>query len=139
MATAETILLHFQGGQHGTLPRVGISSVHGINPDGMGFSVNVCLPYRVTVRVMVKVWAVVRLFGKLVTTSSHFGQVDEIYHDLLHHVDLTCRNEMLCRICVAHVPPRKHVPDHAGYTAPTRQHELDHTDRTDHTDHTDQE
>ena len=23
---------------------------------------------------------------------------------------------------------------HAGYTAPTRQHELDHTDHTDHTD-----
>ena len=30
--------------------------------------------------------------------------------------------------------------DHAaGYTAPTRQHELDHTDHTDHTHHTDQE
>ena len=32
--------------------------------------------------------------------------------------------------------------DDAGYAAPTRQHELDHTDhtnRTDHTDHTDQE
>ena len=30
--------------------------------------------------------------------------------------------------------------DDAGYAAPTRQHELDHTDhtnRTDHTDHTD--
>ena len=25
--------------------------------------------------------------------------------------------------------PRKHVQDHAGYTAPTRQHELDHTDQ----------
>ena len=31
------------------------------------------------------------------------------------------------------------VLDHAGYTAPTRQHELDHADHTDHTDHTDQE
>ena len=29
--------------------------------------------------------------------------------------------------------------DHAGYTAPTRQHELYHTDHTDHTNHTDQE
>ena len=52
---------------------------------------------------------------------------------------LTCRRDMLCRICVVQIQPRKHVPDHAGYTAPTRQHELDHTDRTDHTDHTDQE
>ena len=25
----------------------------------------------------------------------------------------------------------------AGYTAPTQQHELDHTDHTDHTDHAD--
>ena len=32
--------------------------------------------------------------------------------------------------------------DHADFSAPTRQHELDHTDHTDHTDltdHTDQE
>ena len=27
--------------------------------------------------------------------------------------------------------------DHADFTAPNRQHELDHTDRTDHTDNTD--
>ena len=33
--------------------------------------------------------------------------------------------------------PRKHELDHADYTAPTRQHELDHTDHTAHTDHTD--
>ena len=32
---------------------------------------------------------------------------------------------------------RKHALDHAGYTAPTRQHVLDHTDHTDHTDRTD--
>ena len=29
---------------------------------------------------------------------------------------------------------RKYVLNHAGYTATTRQHELDHTDHTDHTD-----
>ena len=47
---------------------------------------------------------------------------------------------MLCRICIwiAQIQPRKHVLDDAGYcTAPTRQHELDHTEHTDHTDHTD--
>ena len=38
---------------------------------------------------------------------------------------LTCRSEVLCRI---------HVLDYAGYTAPTRQHELAHTDHTDRTD-----
>ena len=37
------------------------------------------------------------------------------------------------------IQPRKLVLDHADYTAPTRQHELDHTDHTDHADHTDQE
>ena len=35
--------------------------------------------------------------------------------------------------------PSEHVLHHAGFTAPTRQHELDHTDHADHTDHTDQE
>ena len=35
------------------------------------------------------------------------------------------------------IQPRKYVLDHAGSTAPTRQHELDHTDHTDHTDHAD--
>ena len=31
--------------------------------------------------------------------------------------------------------PREHVlVGHADYTAPIRQHELDHTDHTDHTD-----
>ena len=39
---------------------------------------------------------------------------------------------MLCRICIVQIQPRKHVlVDHAGYAAPTRQHELDHTDHTD--------
>ena len=36
---------------------------------------------------------------------------------------------MLWRICVVQIQPRKHVLDHADYTAPTRQHELDHTDQ----------
>ena len=45
---------------------------------------------------------------------------------------------MLCRICAVQIKPRKHVlVEHAGCTAPTRQHELDHTDHTEHTDHTD--
>ena len=44
---------------------------------------------------------------------------------------------MLCRICTVQIHPRKHVRDHAGFTAPTRQHELDHTDHTHHTHHTD--
>ena len=29
------------------------------------------------------------------------------------------------------IQARKYVPDHADYTAPTRQRELDHTDHTD--------
>ena len=46
---------------------------------------------------------------------------------------------MLCRICEVQIHPGKHVLDHAGCMAPTRQRELDHTDHTDRTDHTDQE
>ena len=41
---------------------------------------------------------------------------------------------MLCRIWIAQIQLRKLVLDHADYTAPTRQHELSHTDHTDHTD-----
>ena len=44
---------------------------------------------------------------------------------------------MLCSICAAHIQPKIHALDRAGYTAPTRQHELDYTDHTDHTDHKD--
>ena len=32
------------------------------------------------------------------------------------------------------IQPRKDALDHADFTAPTQQHELDHTDHTDHTD-----
>ena len=42
---------------------------------------------------------------------------------------LTCW-EMLRRICMVQIQPRKHVLDHAGYTASTRRHdELDHADQ----------
>ena len=38
------------------------------------------------------------------------------------------RDEMFCRICVSTDPTQESCPiDHAGYTAPTRQRELDHT------------
>ena len=36
---------------------------------------------------------------------------------------------MLCRICIVQIQPRKYVLYHADHTAPTRQHELDHTDQ----------
>ena len=50
-------------------------------------------------------------------------------HDLdIYRQILTCRYEMLCGICVAQIQPRKHVLDDARHTAPTRQHEPDHTD-----------
>ena len=40
-------------------------------------------------------------------------------------------------LSVQHRSNPGNVVDHAGYTASTRQHELDHIDHTDHTDHTD--
>ena len=62
-----------------------------------------------------------------VSTISHVGQTDQIDHDLLDHLYiLTCRNEMLCRICIVQIQPRKYVLDHADYEAPTMPHELDH-------------
>ena len=60
---------------------------------------------------------------------------DDIGHTRYHALDrlltvdpLTCRYDMLCRIYTVQIQLRKHVPDHADCTAPTRQHELDHTD-----------
>ena len=41
-------------------------------------------------------------------------------HDLDNLEILTCRYEMLCRICTVQVNPRKHAIDHADFTAPTR-------------------
>ena len=68
-------------------------------------------------------------------------RTDNIDHDLdlIYIIELlTCLRERLCRICIVHIHPRKYVLDRAaGYTAPTQQHELDHTDHTDHTDHAD--
>ena len=63
---------------------------------------------------------------------AHVGQMGQM--TILTFSILTCRYEMLCRICVVQIQPRKHALDYAGYTAPTQQHELDHTDHTDHTD-----
>ena len=33
---------------------------------------------------------------------------------------LTCRDEVLRRICIVHIQPRKRVQDQADYTAPTQ-------------------
>ncbi|CAM9480770.1 unnamed protein product [Laminaria digitata] len=38
---------------------------------------------------------------------------------------------MLCVICIEQIQPGKHVLVHADHTAPTWQHELDHTDQED--------
>ena len=45
-------------------------------------------------------------------------------------------NMIFCtyRVCIVHIQPRKRVLDRAHFTAPTRQHELDHTNHTNHTD-----
>ena len=59
---------------------------------------------------------------------AHVGQMGQM--TILTFSILTCRYEMLCRICVVQIQPRKHALDRAGYTAPTRQRELDHTDHT---------
>ena len=42
-----------------------------------------------------------------------------------------CRCQKLWRVCLAgQIQPRKRVLDRADHTAPTRQHERDHTDHT---------
>ena len=42
----------------------------------------------------------------------------------LDHLDLNCHYEMLCRICVVQIQPRKYRVYDADYTASARQHEL---------------
>ena len=57
-------------------------------------------------------------------TISHVGQTTILLTQIL-----ACCCEMLRRICVSQIQRRKHALDHADCTAPTRQHELDHTDQ----------
>lgn len=63
----------------------------------------------------------------LAVSVSHPGQV-MIYlcTDHLDHLQWvqTCRCEMLCRICIVQIRPRKHVLDHVDFTVSTRQYEL---------------
>ena len=57
----------------------------------------------------------------------HVGQID---HDL-DRLNLNSQYDILCRICIVQIQPRKHVlrtaavvvVDHADYSAPTRQHD----------------
>ena len=67
---------------------------------------------------------------QLLHTSDRSDQIDHDLYDL--YPNLTLRG--VRRICIVQILPRKEVLDHAEYTAPARQHELDHTDHTDHTD-----
>ena len=43
---------------------------------------------------------------------------------------LTCRSEVLCRVCLLQIQPRHHALEHA-VVAPIPQRELDHTDQVD--------
>ena len=70
---------------------------------------------------------------------AHVGQIDEIDNGLLvdHDLDDLLINPNLplgdvvqdMYICTVQIQPRKPVLDYADYTAPTRQHELEHTDQ----------
>ena len=42
---------------------------------------------------------------------------------------LTCRSEVLCRVCILQIQPRQHAVEHAVCVAPIPQRELDHTDQ----------
>ena len=47
---------------------------------------------------------------------------------------MTCRYDVLCGICLHSTDPAQEIPSESSiFTAPTRQHELDHTDHTEHT------
>ena len=63
----------------------------------------------------------------IVCTTRRTNQID---HDL-DHLDLTFRCEVLCRICIVQIQPRKHALGNADYMAPTRQHELEIIPGTD--------
>ena len=54
-------------------------------------------------------------------------QIDQIDHDPVDHLDPEpAVMSMLRSIRTIQIQPRKHALDHAGWTAPTRQHELLH-------------
>ena len=61
---------------------------------------------------------------------SHLGQIDETDHDLDHlrSSPAVARGSAgSVQYRSIQIQPRKPVLGHAGYTAPTRQHGLDHT------------
>ena len=67
-------------------------------------------------------------------------QIDHLDHPTLPLRDVgqnlygTAPTQETCPIYIMQIiqlQPGSHVLDHADYTAPTRQHELDHIDRTD--------
>ena len=75
-----------------------------------------------------------------VTEDKNNGLTHRADHDLLHTVHPTvamvvvlmcCAGSVKAQIQPKMIQPRKHVLDHGGYSAPARQHELDHTDHTD--------
>ena len=58
---------------------------------------------------------------------------DEVIHigqtTIQHSWILICRYDILCRIRIVQIQPKKHILDHADFTTSIRQHELDHTDQ----------
>ena len=72
---------------------------------------------------------VYRIFG--ISEGSFFPCVKGFTRRTDHDLDRLDPNppEMLCRICIVQIHPRKHVLDHSDDMAPTWQHELDHRDQ----------
>ena len=64
---------------------------------------------------------------------AHVGQIDQIDHDIDHlHPNLPRRDAgQDMHTAVVQIQLRKCDLDDADYEAPTRKHELDHTDHTD--------
>ena len=56
---------------------------------------------------------------------------------IIYKISCICGDGMLCRICIPRIliPHRTHLLDHAHRTAPTRWHELHHSDILKYLDH----
>ena len=73
-------------------------------------------------------WVIITSFGihlersggkpaSLDRNTPHVRQIDQI--DQIIYI-LTCRYDIISRICLVQIQSRKHIPDHADHTAPTR-------------------
>ena len=59
----------------------------------------------------------------------HYGDISHLAGIFCNISILTCRSEVLCKVCILQTQPRQHALEHAVCVASIPQRELDHKDQ----------